>query len=66
MNLSHATKLSLDSVIASLLSKELRRKSLEKPTSSSKKQTLVSKGSNSKFGKANNGNTGSGNFIGKR
>lgn len=65
MNLSHVIKLDLDSMIASLLSQELRKKSLEKPTSSLEEHTLTSKRSNSKFGKANNSITSSGNFKGK-
>lgn len=45
MSLNYVTKLDLDSMITSLLSKELKRKSLKKPTSSLGEQTLVSEGS---------------------
>lgn len=48
MSLNHITILDLDSIIVSMLSMEFRRKSLEKPTSSSREQSIVSEGSKGK------------------
>lgn len=45
MSLSRATKLDIDSIIASLLLEELRRKPLEPSISTSRSHALVSKNS---------------------
>lgn len=62
MSLIHVTKLDLDSMIASLLLEESRRKSLEKPTSSSRVQALVSEGSKGKTRNLDIGDIDNGNF----
>lgn len=54
--------LDLDSIVASLLSKELKRKLVNRSTSSSRVYALVSEGSKGKASNANNGKTDNGNF----
>lgn len=48
MNLSHVTKLDMNSVITSLLSNDLRRKHLEASTPALRSQALVLEGERSK------------------
>lgn len=62
MNFSHITKLDMDSLLTSLLSKELRRNSLETTTSSLGLQALISEENNDKARVASNNKKGKGKF----
>lgn len=62
MSLSHVTKLEIDFVLTTFLSRELGRKSLETTTPSLVESVLVSEGFNGKTRDVSNNGKGKGKF----